>query len=410
MRFRRWGFAFLMIGAVVLLIELLAAAAFYAVVGSAISVASLKTERAQILAAPGDSTDNFEVAGLALPLDVDIHPFHGFGRPPGFDFLSDPKRPEQTDPKTFVVALTGGSVAWELREQSAITDAIRSLPQLADRNVYFIMLGFYAWKQPQQAQALTYYLTHGGRLDVLINLDGRNEIADVNKNLGSGVFPSYPWLWKGLVTNTATPEELSLIASQTWWRENRETVARVAERFCVGLTLNTIWKLADRAIVRRVERNSSELSAPTSANQRERPFRQFGPQREFKHRVAAITYAAEVWAQSSIQMHRIAQANGAKYFHFLQPNQYVPGSKILTEEERRQAFDPRREREIVVGYEALAVASQRFEAAGVAYADLTEVFGAVEDTIYRDRCCHLNARGSRLLAEEIAERVAAVLR
>jgi len=32
---------------------------------------------------------------------------------------------------------------------------------------------------------------------------------------------------------------------------------------------------------------------------------------------------AAVWKRCSIQMHKFCAANGIRYFHFLQPNQYV---------------------------------------------------------------------------------------
>ena len=43
---------------------------------------------------------------------------------------------------------------------------------------------------------------------------------------------------------------------------------------------------------------------------------------------------AEFWARCSTQMHRVCQAYGIKYLHYLQPNQYV-GDKPMGEEERR---------------------------------------------------------------------------
>jgi hypothetical protein len=33
-------------------------------------------------------------------------------------------------------------------------------------------------------------------------------------------------------------------------------------------------------------------------------------------------------------MARLAEANGARYLHFLQPNQYLEGSKPISDEER----------------------------------------------------------------------------
>ena len=47
------------------------------------------------------------------------------------------------------------------------------------------------WKQPQQLLALSWILALGGELDVLINVDGFNEVAlDGVENAERGVFPA----------------------------------------------------------------------------------------------------------------------------------------------------------------------------------------------------------------------------
>ena len=44
-----------------------------------------------------------------------------------------------------------------------------------------------------------------------------------------------------------------------------------------------------------------------------------------------------MWRESSLQMNRLAAANGILYFHFLQPTPHFPGSKPMGEIERRAA-------------------------------------------------------------------------
>src|SRR4029077_7481954 len=48
----------------------------------------------------------------------------------------------------------------------------------------------------------------------------------------------------------------------------------------------------------------------------------------------------EVWGRSSLQRAILCRALGITYVHFLQPNQYLPGSKTLTEEELKDDYDP----------------------------------------------------------------------
>ena len=57
---------------------------------------------------------DLKVAGLNVPWNVPIHPFYGFGKPSGFDFLTTDNHDVQNDPNGVVVAITGGSVAFNL--------------------------------------------------------------------------------------------------------------------------------------------------------------------------------------------------------------------------------------------------------------------------------------------------------
>ena len=108
-------------------------------------------------------------------------------------------------------------------------------------------------------------------------------------------------------------------------------------------------------------------------------------------------------------MHRLCEANGIRYYHFLQPNQYVPGSKILSADELRNAFDPHYPSRAVVvaGYPYLEAAGRELTAAGVHFYDLTEIFKAHPETIYFDTCCHVNRHGCELMANQIVDRMRA---
>ena len=103
-------------------------------------------------------------------------------------------------------------------------------------------------------------------------------------------------------------------------------------------------------------------------------------------------------------MHHLCEANGATYFHFLQPNQYVEGSKEFTDEERRDAIrdDHPYRPGATAGYWRLIEAGESLLALGVRFSDLTGVFSGVRETIYVDDCCHMNERGNHLLAKSIA--------
>jgi hypothetical protein len=110
-------------------------------------------------------------------------------------------------------------------------------------------------------------------------------------------------------------------------------------------------------------------------------------------------------------MHDLAAARGIAYAHFLQPNQYVPGSKPLSGEERRTGFreDHPYRAVVVEGWPHMRAAGAELRAAGVAFHDLTGLFTERRETLYVDDCCHLNPRGNELLGEAIGRALAAQL-
>ena len=108
-------------------------------------------------------------------------------------------------------------------------------------------------------------------------------------------------------------------------------------------------------------------------------------------------------------MHQLSEANGIEYYHFLQPNQYVPGSKPLHEQERRLAWSENSlyRKAVERGYPELIAKGRELREHGVAYTDLSPIFRDNDSFLYHDVCCHLNAEGNRLLGERIGQVISA---
>jgi hypothetical protein len=51
------------------------------------------------------------------------------------------------------------------------------LPALADKEIVLLNFGSGGFRQPQQLLILTYFFLIGQRLDLVINLDGFNEVG-----------------------------------------------------------------------------------------------------------------------------------------------------------------------------------------------------------------------------------------
>ena len=106
-------------------------------------------------------------------------------------------------------------------------------------------------------------------------------------------------------------------------------------------------------------------------------------------------------------MHELCEANGIRYFHFLQPNQYVPDSKRLGEEERETAFtaDHPYRRGVEKGYPFLVQSGRELSRRGIRFHDLTMTFSDTDEQIYIDDCCHYNEKGNEILGAVIGQTI-----
>ena len=365
--------------------------------GRPFSWAESEARRREILDA--ESEGRFVAGNVAVPWKVGIHPYFGFGEPPGFGFAAGDAASPVLDADTVVVAVTGGSVSQRMRHHAAavLEAEIAQIPRFAGKRVASIGIGHFAWKQPQQLQALAYFLALGGRLDVLVNLDGYNEVMDAAIARRRGLFPAYPVLWGFLTRNAFGADEVERIGERTTWRKVRKRLATAFSRLRWSVTASLVWEIADDRVARRIVARESESTGEAKAayvKSARGPERTFASPEEFRR------FCALVWKDSSVAMKHLAEGAGASYFHFLQPSQYLEGSKPLSEEELRDAFNPSKNSP-AAGYPFLLELAPALEKEEVAFRSLVDVFHGRTETLYADPCCHVNQRGNEILAREI---------
>ena len=115
------------------------------------------------------------------------------------------------------------------------------------------------------------------------------------------------------------------------------------------------------------------------------------------------------WSGCIEETHRFARAHGVRAHFFLQPNQHVRGTKNLSAEERACCAEPPpiafalpTYRALTDAYAALEAEVAALRARGVSAWSLARVYERTAETVYTDRCCHVNALGNRLLGEAVA--------
>ena len=336
------------------------------------------------------------------------HPFYGYLPDfPKHDLSAMPPRQRRED--TVVIGLLGGSLSYEL--QPFLQRALNRwfVANHGPRQPIVRALAVNAARQPQQTLIVADLLLLGGEFDLIVNLDGFNEMSVVGgQNPQNGRFPFFPVRWPQQVGLTS---ERLLRAGQIGILR-REQARLAAAGATSPLRWSALFGLAHRG---RQERNAAEIiqrNQELAAARAAYSLEKHGPRSGWDAEGELFPAAARVWYQGSLALARLAKLSGADYYHFLQPNQYAPDSKPLSAEERAKAYDPDRRLVPVMakGYPLLREFGRDLPRQGVNYFDLTRIFADRRETLYRDDCCHLNNRGYELLAAAMVERMEPALR
>jgi hypothetical protein len=347
---------------------------------------------------------------------VIIHPYFGFvANPQGpgvnaYGFFESPPLVNPAD-DTVTIAIFGGSLADQVfyLAKDALADALRRRPQLAGRRIEVVSTALGGYKQPQQLNVLSFLLARGAAYDVVVNLDGFNEIDASLENLADGVNPFFPYNWKLHVRRGLDVAAMTQLARIDLIRERRGQLRRafghpLLARSAFALTL---WDALDRRQEGRLREGVQALEDALGDGGLGPRVR--GPHLTYGSEAALYRGLADLWERASLQMWAACTAHGVGYVHALQPNQYLPDSKRLTEEELRAAYRddfPAADR-IPRGYPLLIERGRRLQARGVRFVDLTQIFADEARTVYTDVCCHVNPFGARMIAERLADAIVA---
>lgn len=338
----------------------------------------------------------------------ELHPYFAFVQRQGSDvnragfFDPHPFPYRKQDASEFVIGIFGGSVASYFAKQGseALGRALQAkIPALKSRKLVFLNFAMGAHKQPQAFLISSFY---SDSFDAAVNIEGFNELCDQS---GYPVFPpDYPQ-YSELLYLPGT-KSMQLIEQMYLLKNRRDDwTARVSEKG--GVYQTYAYYLFWRALTRSIDRSIADLRLEWR-----RSFPEFDPDVDEPPERTRERYSLEVmdtWAEFASKQSRTLRALGKKSFTFIQPNQYLKDSKPLSEDERRVALGQGEVFSALVTrrYPYLLGKAKELQSQGVLVEDLTKVFAKTQETVYIDDCCHVNPLGNRLLAEAIAESIAA---
>ncbi|MEG4812627.1 hypothetical protein QUA82_34465 [Microcoleus sp. F8-D3] len=329
----------------------------------------------------------------------------------------------KTNKNQFIIGVFGGSVANNFAVDEYVTrrlsDKLKTYPEYANKEIIVLNFGNGGYKQPQQLLILNYFLALGQELDLVINIDGFNEVALSNLNNKAQVeigMPSVQHIQPltGLANNNLSPEAMSSIVeineTKKQLKAGIDKLQTCQLALCHAVTSLQVKQLVNnyqQAVVRYDSqvKQSNQNTANSGIV--------YIPKADFVlPDAAAFDKMASMWYQSSIGMNQILSSRKIKYFHFIQPNQYYPTKRAFTAKENEIAIDNKSPyiEGVKKGYPVLLSKVDDLQKAGVNVFNAVNILDSTKETVYKDACCHYNSVGDELLANYVSSSIIKVVR
>ncbi|MEM9778161.1 MAG: hypothetical protein AAF902_26530 [Chloroflexota bacterium] len=319
----------------------------------------------------------------------------------------------KNDPNQFIIGVFGGSVSTRLTLQvdKNLAEFLKEDPYFQNKEIVLLSFGNGGYKQPQQLQILSYFLSIGQEFDMVINIDGFNEIALSNINAQRNIDPSMPNAQRIIpLLNLINEEALSfefLTALAEVERHNQQVLdLQIRKRNATFAFQWAILNSLESRSMQKFQMAQFEFDKLGSLESDQvlvniQPFQNDQGENELLQKIT------ENWANSSILMLNMLEAQNIPYYHFLQPNQYHATNRVFSEDELEIAIndDSPYKNSIEIGYPYLLEADERLLTANINYYDASALFDSEEKIVYLDSCCHYNQRGNIILARFIAESI-----
>ena len=329
----------------------------------------------------------------------------------------------KTNKNQFIIGIFGGSVANNFAVDEYINQKfskkLQSYPELADREIVVLNFGNGGYKQPQQLLILNYFLALGQELDLVINIDGFNEVALSNLNnkaqLDIGM-PSVQHIQPltSLANNNLSPEAMSSIVQIN---ENKKQLKAGIDKLqtCQLALCHAVTSLQVKQLVNNYQQAVVKYDAQVKQSNSDtaKSGIVYIPKADSVLQDApAFDKIASMWYESSIGMNQILSSRNIKYFHFIQPNQYYPTKRAFTAKEKEIAINKESPyiEGVKKGYPVLLSKVDDLQKAGVNVFSAVNILDNTKETVYKDACCHYNSVGEEVLANYVSSSIVKVVR
>jgi hypothetical protein len=315
--------------------------------------------------------------------------------------------------RSFVIGVFGGSVAIQFATtmEQTLNDILTVDPRLAGRRVVLLDFANGGAKQPQQVTSLAYFLSIGQHFDLIINLDGFNELfigwMNAHKHDVDERMPFARFIFG--VQNVAL-ESYGVLPSDNRILRMRVRLNELTRKLAEPQSaLLFVWRTVERnGIANQLAALETNLSAPGKVLDYAMPL----IARSSRDDRASLENVVETWFNASVAMAGMARQFGVPYLHVLQPNQYFTKARFT--DDQRKAILNLAEPPLAVlvpdHYRAYLGRARDLQKRGIKFLDGTTVLDEVDASVFIDNCCHFNEEANKLLAKAISQQILEHLR
>ena len=377
---------------------------------------------------------NLEGVRLNQSIVERFHPFFGFIQNPSPDFrpgfkinnygfISPYDYPFKKFKKNqFVIGIFGGSVASDFSifqvQNKILPQYLKQVPGLQDKEFVILSFATGGYKQPQQLLILNYFLALGQELDLVINIDGFNEVALSNLNNKNQINLAMPSIQHISPLTSLANNSLSIEAMQATIRikENKTRINEGLEslQHCSLAACDALTSVYVQNLVNNYRKDVIAFEKERSKKQQDEEGSVIfiNKNKSILEDSAAFEQMSWNWAKSSIFMHKILSASNVPYFHVLQPNQYYQTKRVFGEAEKRIAFNKETPyaKAVELGYPAILGKFPNLQKNNINILNGVKVFDKTKDAVYVDSCCHYNKAGEVIFSNYVGSSILESLR
>ena len=375
---------------------------------------------------------NLEGVRLNESIVERFHPFFGFIQKPSADFrpgfkvnnygfISPYDYPfKKTKKNQFFIGVFGGSVASDYAifqvQNKILPKYLKQLPGLKDKEFIILSFATGGYKQPQQLLILNYFLALGQELDMVVNIDGFNEVALSNLNNKNKIDLAMPSVQHIQPLTNLANNSLSIKAMKATVRiqENKAKInqALTTLQNCTLAACDAFTSVYVQNLVNNYKTDVIKFEKERTKQQDGGSVIYINTNKSVLQDSVAFEQMAQNWAKSSIFMHKVLSASNVPYFQVLQPNQYYQTKRVFGEAEKQIAFHQETPyaKAVELGYPALFKKFPNLAKNHIDILNGVKVFDKTKDAVYVDSCCHYNKAGEVIFSNYVGSYILESLR